>query len=71
MANIAAQSKTSERMKQMKQGFLELRQAGKSFSEIAEFLEFPYGQSMIICKKLQMPMVFLEKIYCIGFTNHM
>lgn len=36
MANISAQSKTSERMKQMKQGFLELRQAGKSFSEIAE-----------------------------------
>lgn len=37
MANIAAQSKTSERMEQMKQGFLELRQAGKSFLEIAEF----------------------------------
>ena len=37
MANIAAQSKTSERMKQMKQGFLDLRQAGKSFSDIAEF----------------------------------
>ena len=36
MANIAAQSKTSERMEQMKQGFLELRNAGKLFSEIAE-----------------------------------
>ena len=33
MANIAAQSKTSERMEQ---GFLELRNAGKLFSEIAE-----------------------------------
>ena len=36
MANIAAQSKTSERMEHMKQGFLELRNAGKLFSEIAE-----------------------------------
>lgn len=36
MANISAQSKTSERMKQMKHGFLELRNAGKSFSEIAK-----------------------------------
>lgn len=36
MANNTAQAKTSERVKLMKQGFLELRNAGKSFSEIAE-----------------------------------
>lgn len=36
MVNNTAQQKTSERVKLMKQGFLELRNAGKSFSEIAE-----------------------------------
>ena len=36
MANKATQSQTSERVKLMKQGFLEYRNAGKSFAEIAE-----------------------------------